>query len=275
MRRLFPFCLCLLGLAIIAQADPPATCSLSNTVRDRSGKPLVGVRLTLMPSGHIAMTDEKGAAVFRNLPPGPCTVSFAPVGYYPVAATVTLSASAMSSIDFKLEKSGVSNIRINTPVGGSYQIIVPPVPPPAIPPPPEYLLTPPVPPGSGPAWRAAQEDVLREAMFRYLIDNSNHQGSFSVCYLSVGIGLGQDPTAALLKRLRGSSPPVQAASALRSGSKKWTAYRLAAFQWGDNAHVKIEATSSQSNVLSSVYLTLTCTLRNGWWVISDSFGLSA
>ena len=142
-------------------------------------------------------------------------------------------------------------------------------------PPLEYLLTPPVPPGSGPVWRAAQEEVLREAMFRYLIDNTNRQEHFSVCYLSVGTGSGQDPEAALLMRLRGSQPPVQAASAFQSDRKKWTAYRVAAFQWQDDSHVKIEAVASQSNVFSSVYLTLTCTLRNGWWVITGGFEVSA
>ena len=290
MRRSFLLCFCLLvSLAVMAQADPSATCSLSSTVRDRDGKPLAGVWLTLTPAGGLTMTDGKGAAVFRDLPPGSYTVSLAAAGYYPVASTVTLSAHAISSIDFTLEKGGASNIRIHGTAGGSDQIIVPPVPRPATPPP-EYLLTPPVLPGSGPAWRMAQEDVLREAVFRYLFALSPYTRRFPVYYLSVrgfpweqGMKGSKDPDAAFLARFRGSKPPVQAVSAFPFGSKDWNnpvkshwiIFRVSSIKWTSGTQLEISCGSAQSGYSSSDSLFLNCTLRHGKWEIIGITEVSA
>ena len=262
MRRLLPavFCLLLLGIAATARADSPKTAGLSMTVRDRDGKPLVGVWLTLRPLGRVTMTDENGEAKFAGLLPGKYVVSLAPAGYFPVAALVTMMADSQGTyLLVLLEKTG-------------------PRPPP---PPTEYLFTPPVPPGSGPVWRTAQEKVLREAVFRYLF--SIQPPRYPTYYLSVqGFPWGQgaegskDPDAALLRRFRGSVPPVQSVSALPTGIKDWNnptrhpwiIFRVSSFQWAGDTRVEVAAGSAQAGSLSTDNLSLTCALRNGWWEIT-------
>ena len=275
--RCFPIAaLCLLLFAFVARADTPG--SLPVTVRDRNGTPLVGVRLTLQPSARAVMTDRRGQATFTGVPPGSYIVSLAPLGYQPLSLPVTLTADAESSMGFVLEKNGPASVATRSAAGTDYRVIVPGVPHP-VNPPPEYLLTPPVPPGSGPAWRAAQEVTLREGMFRYLIDNArvllsqDKTKRFLTCYLSVGEG--KDPDPALLKCLQNPRLPVRPISALRPRSRNWISFQVSAIHWTDGNNVKIEAGSSQFNVLSSVFLTYTLTLRNGWWEITGSMGISA
>lgn len=160
------FCLLLAAPSLFpGQAAPAATESLAATVQYRGGKPLVGVWLTLQPSGRVTMTDSKGAARFAGLPPGAYTVSLAPPGYPSLAAPVTL-AGPDNRLDVTLEKSGAATTVFHSAAGNDFKLTLPPVP--LTPRPTEYLLTPPVPPGSGPAWRTSQENALREATFRYL-----------------------------------------------------------------------------------------------------------
>ncbi len=146
--RCFPaaiFCCLLLLFAAVCYADAPASDTLPVTVRDKNGLPLVGVWLTLHPLGRIVMTDGKGAAAFKGLPPGPYTVSLAPAGYHFSTLPITLSANATSGMTFVLEKSGASTVTMQDTAGRRTLITVPLVPRPVNPPPSEYLLTPPVP----------------------------------------------------------------------------------------------------------------------------------
>ena len=263
MRCLLPTCCCvpLLCLAQLAQADPAATGGLSMRVRDGEGKPLVGVRLTLQPSGRVTMTDEKGAAVFVALPAGKYVVSLAPAGYHSVTTSITLIANPDNLLALTLAKLG----------------------PPPPPPPPEYLVTPPVSPGSGRAWRAAQEIVLREAAFRHLFAVSPYARRYSVYYLSVqgfpwgqGVQSSKDPDAVLLARFRGSTPPVQAVSALPVSGKDWNnprrhpwiIFRVTSIHWTSDTSVEIDAGAAQAGYLSSDNSRLTCELRDGWWEIT-------
>ncbi len=279
--RCFPaavFCCLLLFYIAPSQADVPVSCTLPVTVRDRNGTPLVGVWFTLHLLGHIVMTDAKGTAAFTGLPPGPYTVSLAPVGYFPLTLPITLSVNASCRLVCVLEKNGASNITTQDATGTHYQITAPPVPRP-VNPPPEYLLTPPVPPGSGPAWRTAQEDALREATFRYFIDDTREPFGqdktkrFSVCYLSVEGG--KDPSPALLERLQNTRLPVRPVSALSRRSRNWTSFQVSAFHWTDDNNLKIEAATSQSGVFSMVILTYTLTLHDGWWEIAGIMEFSA
>lgn len=160
-------------------------------------------------------------------------------------------------------------------------VTVPPVSPP-VNAPPEYLLTPPVPPGSGPTWRAAQEEVLREAAFRYLFAHSSNTRRLPVYYLSVG-GFpweqgaegNKDPEAEFLARFRGCEPPVQAVSALPVSSKNWNnpvkhhwiIFRVSSIKWASDTKVKIACGSAQSGYKGSDNLYWDCILRDGRWRI--------
>lgn len=281
----------LLGFAAVSQADAPASITLPITVRDRNGTPLASVWLTLRPTGYIIITDGKGSATFRGLPPGKYTVNLAPAGYYPLSLPITLAANAKSSLDFTLEKGGTSSVRTHDAAGGSQTLFVPPVPFP-INPPPEYLLTPPVSPGSGPAWRTAQEDALREATFRYLFTAYPFSAArhYRVVYLSLGYfpwGQGsegsRDPDAAFLRRFQGNVPPAQPVSALPASSKDWEnpakhhwiIYRVSSFKWTNDAQVEVNCGSAMSGFGSSDSVYLTCTLKNGWWEITSITEVSA
>ena len=279
--RCFPaavFCCLLLLSAVSSQSAAPASGNLPVMVHDRNGMPLTGVRLILQPSGRTMLTDAKGTVTFMSLPPGPYTVSLAPAGYSPLTLPITLAADAASSLTCVMEKSGASTVTTQDAAGRHF-LLTGPLVLRLVNPPPEYLLTPPVPPGSGSAWRTFQEDALREAMFRYLIDNArepfgqDNTKHFSVCYLSVEEG--KDPSPALLERLQNTRLPVQPVSALSRRSRNWASFQVSGFHWVDNNNLKIEAASSQFGVFSSVSLTYTLTLRNGWWEITGSLGISA
>ncbi len=290
--RCFPaaiFC-CLLLLAAPSQSDVPASGTLPVTVRDKNGMPLVGVWLTLHPLGRIVMTGGKGTAAFTSLPPGPYTVTLAPAGYYPLTLPITLAANAASSLTCVLEKNGASSVTTQDAAGQRFLVTVPPVPR-LVNPPPEYLLTPPVPPGSGPAWRTAQEDALREATFRYLFKSPfSPARHYRVVYLSLayfpqsqGAEGMKDPPAAFLRRFDGSVPPVLPVSALPASSKDWDnqakhhwiIYRVSAFHWANDSHVEIACGSAMSGFISTDSFYLNCTLKNGWWEITGATEVSA
>ncbi len=148
--------------------------------------------------------------------------------------------------------------------------------------PPEYLLTPPVPPGSGPAWRAAQEDVLQEAAFRYLFAHAPYASRLPVYYLSVGgfpweqgMDASRDPTPTFLAKFHGSQPPVQAVSVLPTRSEDWKnattdhwiIFRGSSITWTDDTRIKIACGSARSGSISSDSLFLDCALRYGKWEI--------
>lgn len=293
--RCFPaalFCCLLLFGTTVSQADALASLTLPVTVRDGNGTPLVGVWLTLNPSGHIVMTDGKGTATFTGLPPGSYTVSLALAGYHPLPPPITLAANAASSLTCVLEKSGASTVTTQDSAGKHFLITLPPVPRP-VNPPPEYLLTPPVPPGSGPAWRAAQEDALREGTFRYLFTTFLFSASrhYHVVYLSLGYfpggeqgnERGRDPDAAFLKRFQGSIPPVRPVSALPASSKDWNnqarhhwiIYRVTSFKWTSDSQVEIDCGSAMSGFISTDSVRLNCDLKNGWWEIVGGMEFSA
>ena len=284
------FCCLLLFLAAPSRSDVSASGTLPVTVRDRNGMPLVGVWLTLHPLGRIVMTDGKGAAAFAGLPPGPYTVSLAPTGYHPLTLPIALAADATSSLTCVLEKNGTSTVTTQGAAGEHFVVTVPPVPRP-VNPPLEYLLTPPVPPGSGPAWRMAQEDALRETTFRYLFKSPfNAAQHYQVVYLSLAYfpqGQGaegmKNPTAAFLKRFDGNVPRVLPVSALPASSKNWDnqakhhwiIYRVSSFKWADDSHVEISCGSAMSGFISTDSFYLNCTLKNGWWTITGATEVSA
>lgn len=168
-------------------------------------------------------------------------------------------------------------------------ITVPPVPSP-VNAPPEYLLTSPVLPGSGPAWRAAQEEALREAAFRYLFAHVSYASRLPVYYLSVGgfpwelgANASRDPTPAFLAKFHGSQPPVQAVSVLPASSKDWKnaathhwiIFRVSSVSWTGDASVQVACGLVRSDFISSESLYLKCISRNGRWQITETTQVSA
>ncbi len=166
------------------------------------------------------------------------------------------------------------------PAPGSVTITVPGVPRPLYPPPPEYLLTPPVPPGSGPAWRLSQENVLREAAFRWLFTAFPPEAYWQpeVYFLAVqslpweqGASESRDPAPALLERFRGSKHPVEGVSALlrdkhwnRTARHRWVIYCVSSFHWVSDTVAEIYTEKSLPGSFEGDSIRLTCTLKNGW-----------
>jgi hypothetical protein len=70
--------------------------------------------------------------------------------------------------------------------------------------------------------RQAQEDAIREAVFRYQFarDPSGLQQSVKVFFISIN---GKDPSAQFLARFRGNKPPVKGQSESRRSSRRHSA----------------------------------------------------
>jgi len=289
--RCFPaavFCCLLLFCIAPSQADAPASGTLLVTVHDRNRMPRAAIRLTLQPLGRTTTTNRNGAASFTALPPGSYTLSLAPPSYFPMSQPVTLAANASSGIDFLLSPNGVVEITMHDATGRRGKFIVPPVLRP-VNPPTEYLLTPPVPPGSGPAWRKAQEDTLMEATARYLFAVFPPEDDWhpKVYYLAInGFPSDQEAeaekdkayNAAFLKRFRNNRPPVKNVFSLtqskdwrKQGRHQWIVYGVGISRWISDTVVEVGAGKSQSGYPGGGGVYLTCTLRNGWWEISDVF----
>ena len=87
--------------AAVAHATSPELGELSGTVTDTAGRPLAGVRVTVLEASRSAQTAADGRYRLPNLPNGTYGVSFALVGYAPVVARIAIPSRG-ATLDVEL-----------------------------------------------------------------------------------------------------------------------------------------------------------------------------
>jgi hypothetical protein len=92
-----------------AQSQTPATpdslrSSITATVRDSLGLPVVGASALITPGGFIYRTDSAGKFSARNIPPGLLTVGLRKLGFSPLQSRVSLHVGADLTLDLVMQR---------------------------------------------------------------------------------------------------------------------------------------------------------------------------
>jgi outer membrane receptor protein involved in Fe transport len=108
MRSLLSSMLCLALAATLPVAAQTTTAELSGTVTDPSGAAIGKVKVTAANTGtgltHEALTDDSGAYLITQLPPGAYNLSAEATGFRKtVENNVTLEVSQRAKVDFKMQ----------------------------------------------------------------------------------------------------------------------------------------------------------------------------
>lgn len=82
--------------------DEPATGAIAGIVRDESGKPIVGARVSIEALAAQTRTDSTGRFVLAGLPARNVTVGFRHLGYRPAVATIEVPAGQTLNLGISL-----------------------------------------------------------------------------------------------------------------------------------------------------------------------------
>ena len=104
----------LLGLLVVAswtrgvqsQATTPDSLrsSITGTVRDSLGFPVVGASVLITPGGLIFRTDSAGRFSARNIAPGAATIGVRRLGFTPLQSRVTLQVGTDLALDLVMQR---------------------------------------------------------------------------------------------------------------------------------------------------------------------------
>src|SRR5882724_2974256 len=113
MRSLLSTVLCLAFVGTIHLAAQTTTAELSGTVTDPSGAAIGKVKVTVVNAGtglsHEVLTDDSGAYLITQLPPGAYNLSAEASGFRKtVQSNLTLEVSQRAKVDFTLQLGQVS-----------------------------------------------------------------------------------------------------------------------------------------------------------------------
>ena len=96
-------------IAAAAQAPTPTTpdslrSSITGTVRDSLGSPVVGASILITPGGLIYRTDSTGKFNARNIAPGSLTIGVRKLGFSPLQSRVALHIGADLALDLVMQR---------------------------------------------------------------------------------------------------------------------------------------------------------------------------
>jgi outer membrane receptor protein involved in Fe transport len=95
----------LAALTLLAGTAAAQSGSILGTVTAAEGRgALLGARVSIVAPERITMTDERGAYVLRDVPPGDYVVHFSAIGKKPDSTRATVRASNETKIDFALKE---------------------------------------------------------------------------------------------------------------------------------------------------------------------------
>lgn len=96
-------------LAGVAESQSPSTpdslrSSITGTVRDSLGLPVVGASVLLTPGGLIYRTDSAGTFNARKIPAGALTIGLRKLGFSPLQSRVSLHVGVDLSLDLVMQR---------------------------------------------------------------------------------------------------------------------------------------------------------------------------
>jgi hypothetical protein len=101
-------CTAVTPLAAIAQTSTPAADSLRSsitaTVRDSLGYPVVAASVLITPGGYIYRTDSAGKFTARNVPAGALTIALRKLGYAPLQSRFNLHIGVDLTLDLVMQR---------------------------------------------------------------------------------------------------------------------------------------------------------------------------
>jgi hypothetical protein len=95
-------------LTVIAQTSTPAAdtlrSSITATVRDSLGYPVVAASVLITPGGYIYRTDSAGKFTARNVPPGALTIGLRKLGFAPLQSRLNLHIGVDLTLDLVMQR---------------------------------------------------------------------------------------------------------------------------------------------------------------------------
>lgn len=119
---------------------------------------------------------------------------------------------------------------------------------------------------TSPASRAAAEDQIAEAVFRYLFDHNASGMQKDAEKYCLSLPGEKMPDAAFLQRFEGNKPPVMAADQCDRKSGKNLFFRVQKFDWRKDGEVWVRGGYYEGNLSSSIEL-YQVVRENGKWIV--------
>ena len=122
---------------------------------------------------------------------------------------------------------------------------------------------------TSPASRAAAEDEIAEAVFRYLFEHNASGMQKAAEKYCLSLPGEKMPGAAFLQRFEGNKPPVLAADQCDRKSGKNLFFRVQKFDWRKDGEVWVRGGYYEGNLSSSIELFQVVN-ENGKWVVKGA-----